>query len=74
MWTGGSYDYDDVMRALVRMDCLEMRPGTSGQSGKTAPTHFTDLKADAPTIVTGSEIWTQPRIDRPHWNEVLDAL
>ena len=29
---------------------------------------------DAPTIVPGSEIWTQPRIDRPHWNEVLDAL
>ena len=20
MWTGGSYDYDDVMRALVRLD------------------------------------------------------
>ena len=30
MWTGGSYDYDDVMRALVRLDRPEMRPGTSG--------------------------------------------
>ena len=28
MWTGGSYDYDDVMRALVRLDRPEMRPGT----------------------------------------------
>ena len=31
MWTGGSYDYDDVVRALVRLDRPEMRPGTSGQ-------------------------------------------
>ena len=37
MWTGGSYDYDDVMRELVRLDCPEMRPGTSGQNGKTVP-------------------------------------
>ena len=74
MWTGGSYDYDDVMRALVRLDRSEMRPGTSGQSGKTVPTYFTDLEVDAPTIVSGSEIWTQPNMDQPHWNEVLDAL
>ena len=40
MWTGGSYDYDDVVRALV----------------------------------PGSEFWTQPTVDRPHWNEILDAL
>ena len=31
MWIGGSYDYDDVVRALVRLDRPEMRPGTSGQ-------------------------------------------
>ena len=74
MWTGGSYDYDDVVRQLVRLDRLEMRPGTSGQSGKTVPTYFTDPEVDAPTIVPGSEIWTQPSMDRPHWNEVLDAL
>ena len=74
MWTGGSYDNDDVVRALVRLDCPEMRPGTSGQSGKTVPTHFTDPEVDAPTIVPGSEIWTQPGMDRPHWNEILDAL
>ena len=67
MWTGGSYDYDDVMRALVRLDRPEMRPGTSGQSGKTVPTYFTDPEVDAPTIGPGLEIWTQPRMD-------LDAL
>ena len=74
MWTGGSYDYDDVMRALVRLDRPEMRPGTSGQSGKTVPTNPTDPEVDASTIVPGSEIWTQPSMDRPHWNEILDAL
>ena len=74
MWTGGSYDNDDVMRALVRLDRPEMRPGTSGQSGKTVPTYFTDPEVDAPTIVPGSEVWTQPSMDRPHWNEILDAL
>ena len=30
MWTGGCYDYGDVMRALVRLDRPEIRPGTSG--------------------------------------------
>ena len=65
MWTGGSYDHDDVMRALVRLDRPEMRPGTSGQSGKTVPTYFTDPEVDAPTIVPGSESWTQPSMDRP---------
>ena len=48
MWTGGSYEYDDVVRALVRLDRPEMRPGTSGQSGKTVPTYFTDPEVDAP--------------------------
>ena len=33
MWTGGSYEYDDIVRALVRLDRREMRTGTSGQSG-----------------------------------------
>ena len=75
MWTGGSYDYDDVMRALVRLDRPEkMRHGKSGQSGKTVPTYFTDPEVDASTIVPGSEIWTQPSMDRPRWNEILDAL
>ena len=32
MWTGGSYNYDDVVRALARLDRPEMRSGTSGQS------------------------------------------
>ena len=44
MWTGGSYDYEDVAPALVRLDRAEMRPGTSGQYCKTVPTHLTDLK------------------------------
>ena len=66
MWTGGSYDYDDVVRAMVRLDRPEMRPGTSGQSGKSVPTYFTDPEVDAPTIVPGSEVWTQPSMDRPH--------
>ena len=74
MWTGGSFDYDDVVRALVRLDRPEMRPGTSGQSGKTVPTYLTDPGVDAPTIVPGSEFWTQPSMDRPHWNEILDVL
>ena len=66
MGTGGSYDYDDVVRALARLDRAEMRSGTSGQSGKTVPTYFTDPEVDAPTVVPGSEIWTQPNMDRPH--------
>ena len=70
MWTGGSYDYDDVVRALVRLNRGEMRPGTSGQ----VQIYCTDPEVDAPTIVPGSEIWTQPSMDRPHWNEILDAL
>ena len=73
MWTGGSYDYD-VMRALVRLDRPEMRPGTSGQSGKTVPTYFTDAEVDALMIAPGSESWTQPSMGRPRWNEILDAL
>ena len=40
-----------------------MRPGTTGQNGKTVPA--------APTATPGSEFWIQPSIDRPHWNEVL---
>ena len=74
MWTGGSYDYDDVVCALVRLDRPEMRHGTSGQSGKTVPTYFTDREVDASTIVPGSETWAQPSMDRPHWNGILDAL
>ena len=60
MWTGGSYD---VMRALVRLDRPEMRPGTSGQSGKTVPTYFTDPEVDArlsfqvPRFVH-NQVWT----------------
>ena len=73
MWTGGSYDYDDVVRALVRLDRPEKRPGTSGQSGMTVPTYFTDPEVGAPTIVPGSEIQNQAW-DRPHWNELLDVL
>ena len=45
MWTGGSYDYDVVMCALVRLDLPEMRLGTSGQNGKTVPIYFTDPEA-----------------------------
>ena len=66
MWTGGSYDYDDVVRALVRLDRPEMRPGTSGQSGKTVPTYFTDPEVDAPTIVPGSELWTHNQVWTDH--------
>ena len=62
MWTGGSYDCDDVMRALVRLDRPEIRPGTSGQNGKTIPTYFTDPEVDAPTIVPGSESCTPPSV------------
>ena len=74
MWTGGCCDYDDVMRALVQLDRKEMRHGTSGQSGKTAPTYWADPEVDASTIVPSSEIWTQPSMDLPHWNEILNAL
>ena len=58
MWTSGSYDYDDVVRALVRLDRPEMRPGKSGHNGKSVLTYFTDPEVDAPTIVPGSELWT----------------
>ena len=53
MWTGGTYDYDDVVRALVRLDRPEMRPGTSGQNGKTVPIYFTDPEAYHPTTAPG---------------------
>ena len=43
-----------------------MRPGTSGQSGKIVPTHFTDPEVDAPKIAPGSEIWTQPSMWTDH--------
>ena len=39
--------FDDVMRALVRLDRLEMRLGTSAQNGKTVPIFNTDLEAEA---------------------------
>ena len=55
MWTSGSYDNDDVVRALVRLDRPEIRPGTSGHSGKTVPTYFTDAEVDALMIAPGSE-------------------
>ena len=58
----------------MRLDRSEMPPGKSGQSGKTVPTYFTDPEVDASAIVPGSEIRTQPKVDRPHWNEILDAL
>ena len=74
MWTGGSYDCDDVVRALVRLDRPEMRPGTSGQSGQTITTCFTDPVVDAPTSAPGCEIWTQPSTDRSHWNDLLRTL
>ena len=25
-------------------------------------------------MAQGSEVWIQPGVDRPHWNEVLDAV
>ena len=68
MCTGGRYDHNNVVRALVWLDRCEMRPGTSGPNGKTVPIYYTDLDADA------SEAWKQPGIDQPHWNEVIDAL
>ena len=74
MWTGGSYDYDDVMRALVRLDRPGIRPGTSGQNCKTFPTYFTDPEVDAPTVVPVSESCTPPSMDGPHWNEAVDAM
>ena len=74
MWAGGSYDYDDVMRALVRLDRPGVRLGTSGQNCKTIPTYFTDLEVDAPTIVPGAESCTPPSMDGPHWNEAVDAM
>ena len=74
MWTGDSFEYDVVALAPVRLDLPEMRPGTSGQNGKTAPTCFTDPELDGPTTDSGPEVWMQPCIDRPHWNEVLEAM
>ena len=74
MWTGGRYDCDDVMRALVRLDRPEIRPGTSGQNDKTIPTYFTDPEVDAPTVVPGSESCTPPSFNGPHWNEAFDAM
>ena len=55
-WTGGSYDYDDVVDAFLRIDRLEMRLGTSEQSGKTKQTFFSDREGDAPTFVPISKI------------------
>ena len=63
MWTGGSYDYEDVMRALVRLDRSVMRPGTSGQNGKTVPT-FHRPRSGCPDNTAGSEVWIQPGTHR----------
>ena len=65
MWTGGSYDYEDVAPALVRLDRPGMRPGTSGQNCKTVPTHLTDPEADESTNAPVAEDWTQPSTDQP---------
>ena len=74
MWTGDRYDYDDVARALVRLDRPQMRAGTSGQNGKTVPIYFTDPEADQPMTAPGSKVSIQTNVDRPHCNEVLNAL
>ena len=74
MWTGGSYDYDDVTRALVRLDRPEMRPGTSGQSGKTVPTYFTDPEVDAINNRSRFRDLDTTKYGPTTWNEILDAL
>ena len=73
MWTGGSYDYDDVMRALVRLHRPEMRPGTVGKMARPYRYITPTRKRTPRQSVRGSEVWIQPSVDRPHWNEVLDA-
>ena len=64
--TESSYD-KVVMWTSGSYDCDDV-------ISKIVPTCFTDPEADASTIVPGSQIWTQPSMDRPHWNEILDAL
>ena len=74
MWTGGSYDYDDVVRALVRLDPLRCDLEQVNKAAR--PYRHTSLsrKWMHRQSFPPSELWTQSSMDRPHWNEILDAL
>ena len=45
MWTGGSYEYDDVIRALLRLDRPEIQPGTTPY--KATPVYYTEPKSSS---------------------------
>ena len=45
MWTGGSYEYDDVIRALLRLDRPEIQPGTTPHTA--TPVYDTEPRAGA---------------------------
>ena len=70
MWTGGSYDHDDVMRALGRLERPGIRLGTSGQIARLYRhrkwTHR--LSSQVPRVAR-HQVWTEP-----HWNEAVDAM
>ena len=45
MWTGGSYEYDDVIRALLLLDGPEIQLGTTFRTA--TPVYFSELRAGA---------------------------
>ena len=82
VWTGPTSKFFSTNTG-VHIPTMETRSSTLASNLIVAetpagwvavPTYFTDPEVDAPTIVPGSETWTQSRMERPHWNEILDAL
>ena len=45
MWTGGSYENDDVARALLRLDLPEIQPGSTPH--KATPVYCTVPKSSS---------------------------
>ena len=45
MWTGGSYEYDDVIRALLLLYRPEIQPGTTFRTA--TPVYFSEPRAGA---------------------------
>ena len=64
MWTGGSYEYDDVVTPRLRLDRLEIQPGTTLH--KATPVYDTKSKS-------GCTPWSK-FVGEQHWRGALLRL